>query len=59
MWVLQQSPKIPVGRSKYKCEYCNKTLKFQLVEVSISTSIASLNEELTLNAIRTCMVVSK
>jgi hypothetical protein len=47
--VLQGSPKIPIGKNKYGCRYCNKTPKFQLVEVSISPNIASLNEKSTLN----------
>ncbi len=53
MQVLQQNPKILVGKGKYGCRYCNETPKFQLVEVSISSGIASLNEESTLNAIPT------
>jgi hypothetical protein len=57
--VLQQSPKILVGRGKYGCEYCNEAPKFQLKEVNISAGIANLNEESILNAIPTCMVVSK
>jgi hypothetical protein len=57
--ILQQNPKIPIGKNKYECEYYNKVPKFQLVEVSISAGIASLNEESTLNAIPTCMVTSK
>jgi hypothetical protein len=59
MQVLQLNPKILVGKRRYECRYCNKTPKFQLVEVSISAGIASLNEESTLNVIRTCMVASK
>jgi hypothetical protein len=57
--VLQLSPKILIGKGKYECRYCNKTPKFQLVEVNISPGIASLNEESTLNVIPTCMVASK
>jgi hypothetical protein len=57
--VSQQSPKILVNRGKYKCGYCNETPKFQLVKVSISAGIASLDEESTLNAIPTCMVALK
>ncbi len=59
MQVLQLSPKILIGKGKYECRYCNKTPKFQLVEVNISPGIASLNEESTLNVIPTCMVASK
>jgi hypothetical protein len=51
--VLQGSPKIPIGKSKYGCKYCNKAPKFQLVEVSIISNIASLNEKSTLNTIPT------
>jgi hypothetical protein len=50
---LQQSPKSSIGKGKYGCRYCNETPKFQLVKVSISLGIASLNEESTLNAIPT------
>jgi hypothetical protein len=50
---------ILVGKGKYMCKYYNEAPKFQLVEVSISMGIASLNEESTLNAIPTCMVTSK
>jgi hypothetical protein len=57
--VLQLSSKILVGKSKYGCKYCNKTPKFQLVEVNISVGIASLNEKSTLNAIPTCKVTLK
>jgi hypothetical protein len=35
MQVLQLSPKIVLGKSKYKCRYFNETPKFQLVEVSM------------------------
>jgi hypothetical protein len=49
--VLEQSLKILVNRGKYCCRYCNETPKFQLVEVNISSGIASLNEKSTLNAI--------
>jgi hypothetical protein len=59
MQLLQLSPKIIVGKGKYGCKYCNKTPKFQLVEVSISANITSLNEKSTLNAIPTCIAVSK
>ncbi len=45
MQVLQSCPKIPVGKGKYRCKYCNETPTFQLVEVSISLGIASLNEK--------------
>jgi hypothetical protein len=41
------------------CKYCNEAPKFQLVEVNTSAGIVSLNEELTLNVITTCMVASK
>jgi hypothetical protein len=51
--VLQLCPKIPVGKGKYGCRYCNETPTFQLVEVSISSGIAILNEKKTLNAIPT------
>jgi hypothetical protein len=57
--VLQLGPKILIGKDKYKCGYCNETLKFKLVEVNISVGIASLNEKSTLNALPTCMVASK
>ncbi len=53
MQVLQLCPKIPVGKCKYGCKYCTECLKIQLVEVSISSGIASLNEKKTLNAIPT------
>jgi hypothetical protein len=56
---MQLDFKILVGKGKYGCRYCKETPKFQLVEVSISASIVSLNEESTLNAIPTCMVASK
>ncbi len=52
-------PQILVGKSKYECRYYNATPKFQLVVISINVGIASLNEDLALNAIPTCMVVSK
>ncbi len=45
MQVLQSCPKIPVCKGKYGCRYYNETLIFQLVEVSISSGIASLNEK--------------
>jgi hypothetical protein len=48
-------PKIPVGKSKYGCRYCNETPTFKLVEVSISSGIASLNEKTSLSAIPTCL----
>jgi hypothetical protein len=51
--VLQLCPKIPIDKGKYRCRYCNKTPKFQLVELSISLGIASLNEKINLNAIPT------
>ncbi len=54
MQVLQLCPKIPVGKCKYGCKYCNETLTFQLVEVSISSGIASLNEKTSLSVIPTC-----
>jgi hypothetical protein len=57
--VLQLSPKILVGKSKYECRYSNEAPKFQLVKVSINVGIASLNEESTINAVPTCMVASK
>jgi len=50
---LQRSPKIPVGKGKYRCRYYNGIPIFQLVEISINPGIASLNEESTLNAIPT------
>ncbi len=50
---IVMKPKIPIGKGKYMCRYCNKTPKFQLIEVSINPGIASLNEESTLNAIPT------
>ncbi len=59
MQVLQRSPKIMVGKGKYRCRYRNEAPKFQLVEVSISVGLASLNEESTLNVIPKCMVASK
>jgi hypothetical protein len=49
--VLQLCPKSQVGKAKYRYKYCNETPKFQLVEVSISLGIASLNEKTNLNAI--------
>ncbi len=52
-YVLQLCPKIPVGKGKYECRYYNECPKIQLVEVSISSGIASLNEKKTLNAIPT------
>jgi hypothetical protein len=42
---LQSCPKIPVCKDKYGCRYCNETPTFQLVKVSISSGIASLNEK--------------
>jgi hypothetical protein len=39
--------------------YCNAALKFQLVVINRIMSIASLDEESTLNAIPTCMVASR
>jgi hypothetical protein len=51
--VLQLCPKIPVGKGKYGCRYCNECPKIQLVKVSISSGIASLNEKTTLNEIPT------
>ncbi len=33
-------PKIPVGKSKYKCKYYNYAPKFQLVKVSTDVGIA-------------------
>jgi hypothetical protein len=51
--VLQLCPKIPVGKSKYGCRYCNECPKIQLVKVSISLGIVSLNEKTTLNVIPT------
>jgi hypothetical protein len=57
--VLQQNPKIPVGRGKYECRYYNEAPKFQLIKVSISAGITRLNEESTFNIIPTCMVTSK
>ncbi len=50
---MQWSPKIPIGKGKYECKYYNETPKFQLVKVSISLGIVSLNEESTLNAVPT------
>ncbi len=50
---IAMKPQNSVGKGKYECRYCNETPKFQLVEVSISSGIASLNEESTLNAIAT------
>jgi hypothetical protein len=52
-YVLQLCFKIPVGKGKYGCKYCNECPKIQLVEVSINSGIASLNEKKTLNAIST------
>jgi hypothetical protein len=45
MQVLQSCPKIPVCKDKYGCRYYNETPTFQLVKVSISSGIASLNEK--------------
>ena len=45
MQVLQLCPKIPIGKGKYGCKYYNECPKIQLVEVSISSGIASLNEK--------------
>ncbi len=55
MQVLQLCPKIPISKGKYECRYCNETLTFQLVEVSISLGIASLNEKTSLSVIPTCL----
>ncbi len=33
-------PQIPVGKSKYKCKYCNHAPKFQFVKVSTDVGIA-------------------
>jgi hypothetical protein len=54
--VLQLCPKIPIGKGKYGWRYCNETPTFQLVEVSISLGIASLNEKTSLSAIPTCFL---
>ncbi len=35
------NPKIPIGKSKYKCKYCNYAPKFQLVKVSTGEGIAT------------------
>jgi hypothetical protein len=40
MQVLYLGPKIPIGKSKYKCKYCNYAPKFQLVKVSMDVGIA-------------------
>jgi hypothetical protein len=48
MRVLQRMKNVnnySVGKSKYGCRYCNETPTFQLVYVSISLGIASLNEK--------------
>ncbi len=41
MQVLYLGPKIPVGKSKYKCKYCNYAPKFQLVKVSMGVGVAT------------------
>ncbi len=41
MHVLYLGPKIPVGKSKYKCKYCNYAPKFQLIKVSTGVGIAT------------------
>jgi len=38
--ILQLSPKIPIGKGKYGCRYCNEAPKFQLVKVSTGAGIA-------------------
>jgi len=38
--VLQLGPKIPIGKGKYRCRYCNEAPKFQLVEASMGVGIA-------------------
>jgi len=43
---LQQSPKIPIGKGKYGCRYCNKAPKFQLIKASMDVSIARKLENL-------------
>ncbi len=53
MQVLQLCPKIPISKGKYGCRYCNECPKIQLVEVSISSGITSLNEKKNPNAIPT------
>jgi hypothetical protein len=39
MQILQLGPKIPIGKGKYVCMYCNETPKIQLVEASMSVGI--------------------
>jgi hypothetical protein len=39
MQVLQLGPKIPIGKSKYGCKYCNEAPKFQLVKASMGVGI--------------------
>ncbi len=51
--IVMRPQKFQLVKGKYECKYCNETPKFQLVEVSISLDIASLNEESTQNAMPT------